>query len=79
MPDPSQRAAFMSVQSAAQHFASATGAIVSSMLLTEREDKSLEGMGRVAILSVSLGLLLPPMLFVVEARVRRRASAQTLP
>ncbi|MBK6462585.1 MAG: MFS transporter [Myxococcales bacterium] len=77
VPEPSQRAAFMSVQSAVQHLASATGAIVSATLLAERADRSLVGMDRVALLSVGLGLLLPPMLFAVEARVRRRAEARS--
>jgi len=76
VPEPSQRAAFMSVQSAVQHLASATGAIVSAMMLAERPDRSLEGMSRVALLSVGLGLFLPPMLFAVETRVGRRAAAR---
>ncbi len=78
VPEPSQRAAFMSVQSAAQHLASATGAIGSSMLLSERADHSLEGMARVALTSVAIGLCLPPMLFIVERGVRRRAERAAL-
>lgn len=77
VPEPAERAAFMSVQSAVQHLASATGAIVSAALLAERADKSLAGMNRVAALSVGLGLVLPPMLFVVEGRVRRRPTQGT--
>ena len=75
VPEPRERAAFMSVQSSVQHFAAAVGAIGSSFLLTERADKSLEGMGRVAVASIVLGLALPPMLMVVERRVLARAKA----
>lgn len=74
VPEASERAAFMSVQSAVQHLASASGAIASSFLLTERADKSLEGMSRVAAVSVVIGMLLPPMLFVVERGVKDKGA-----
>ncbi len=82
VPRPEERAAFMSVQSAVQHLASATGAIVSSFLLTERADKSLEGMPRVAIVTLGIGVLLPVLLFAVEKRVRpapKPSAPQPLP
>jgi len=74
VPEPRERAAFMSVQSSVQHLAAAVGAIGSSFLLTERADKSLEGMGRVAVVSIVLGLALPPMLVIVERGVVARAK-----
>lgn len=72
VPEPHERAAFMSVQSAVQHFAAAIGAIGSSMLLAERADKSLEGMPRVAWVSIVTGLLMPLFLWVVERGVTAR-------
>jgi hypothetical protein len=74
VPEPHERAAFMSVQSAVQHFAAAIGAIGSSMLLAERADKSLEGMPRVAWVSIATGLLMPLFLWVVERGVTARKA-----
>jgi len=74
VPEPKERAAFMSVQSSIQHLASAAGAIGSSFLLRERANGSLDGMAKVALLSITVGLCLPPMLFVVEGGIRARAN-----
>ena len=74
VPEPKERAAFMSVQSSIQHLASAAGAIGSSFLLRERSDGSLDGMAKVALVSIAVGLCLPPMLFVVEGGIRTRAK-----
>jgi len=72
VPRPSERARFMSVQSSVQHFASASGAFLSSKMLHELPDKRLSGMPRVAAVSLALTALLPFMLYVVESRVRKR-------
>lgn len=79
VPEPSERAAFMSVQSSVQHLAAAVGAIGSSFLLAENADKSLVGMERVALVSIVLGLALPPMLAVVEGGVIARAKKKASP
>lgn len=77
VPDPHERARFMSLQSAVQHMAAASGAVISSRLLTELPGGSLVGMSRVATLSISLGLLLPLLLGLCEQRVRRREHMST--
>jgi predicted MFS family arabinose efflux permease len=75
VPEPSERARFMSVQSCVQHLASAFGAMLASQLLVTRPDGSLEGIPRVATFTATLSLLLPLLMFAVEARVRRRERA----
>jgi hypothetical protein len=58
------------MQSAVQHLASSAGAFSSSLLLSELPDQTLQGMPTVAWCSIALGLGLPPLLVVVESRVR---------
>lgn len=70
VPEPEVRARFQSLQSAVQHGSAATAAFLSSQLLTNVPGGGLEGMPRVALVSMSLSLLIPVMLFVVERRVR---------
>lgn len=76
VPLPHERARFMSLQSAVQHMASATGAVISSQLLHELPDHKLAGMSRVATLSIALGLLLPVLLHLCERRVVARERAE---
>ena len=73
VPRPEARARFQSTQSAVQHVASAGGAFAAAQLLFVEPDGRLGGMGRVAFLSMGLGLCLPAILWAVEARLRRRA------
>jgi predicted MFS family arabinose efflux permease len=72
VPAPYERARFMSIQSAVQHLASAFGAFVSSLILTERADHTLRGMPTVASLSIVLALLLPVLLAQCERSVKAR-------
>jgi predicted MFS family arabinose efflux permease len=74
VPLPTERARFGSIQSAVQHFAAAAAAALSSQLLTERADKSLDGMERVVTVSIALTLLVPPALFAVERLVLRQEA-----
>jgi len=74
VPGPSERAQFMSLQSAVQHMASAAGAFLSSQMLTERADHSLVGMRSVVTVSLGLTLLLPFLLFALQARVKSKLS-----
>jgi predicted MFS family arabinose efflux permease len=74
VPGSGERARFMSIQSSVQHLASAIGAFLAARLLTERPDGSLEGMTRVALISIALMLAVPVMMALVEARVRRRGA-----
>lgn len=75
VPSPSVRARFMSTQSAVQHLASASGAVIASMMLTELPGGALEGMEHVAMLTLVLALILPACLYAVEQRVRAREKA----
>jgi predicted MFS family arabinose efflux permease len=77
VPETAVRARFMSLQSAIQHLASAAGAFLSSKLLVDLPDGRLGGMTRVAAVSIGLTLAVPPMLWAVERRVRRRGEAAT--
>jgi predicted MFS family arabinose efflux permease len=71
VPLAGERARFMSAQSAAQHLASATGAVTSATLLGERGGK-LVGMDRVALFAMALGAAVPFLVAAVSRRVRRR-------
>ncbi len=74
VPRPEERARFQSTQSAVQHLASASGALLSSQLLGSAADGRLLGMDRVAIFSASLAVALPLLLGLVEPRVLRREA-----
>jgi predicted MFS family arabinose efflux permease len=71
IPRPQERARYLSFQSAVQHFASAAGAMLGAKLLTEAPGGMLKGMPRVAILSALISLFVLPLMFKLEARVRR--------
>ncbi len=70
VPQPQERARFMSLQSAVAHMASAAGAFTSSQLLVELPDLRLEGMPKVAAVSMTLTALVPLLLHRVQAGVR---------
>jgi predicted MFS family arabinose efflux permease len=73
VPRAEERARYGSIQSAVQHLASSAGAFASSLMLSELPDKTLEGIPTVAWLSIAIGLVLPPLLWIVEARVLRKS------
>lgn len=77
VPAPTERARFASVQSAVQHLSAALGGFASAQLLTERADHSLSGISTCAWASIGAGLAVPPLLWTVEARVRRNALRAT--
>jgi predicted MFS family arabinose efflux permease len=70
VPSASERARFMSVQSAMQHIASATGAALSSLMLGELPGGRLVGMDHVAWFSIALAVVLPFLIWSVEKRVK---------
>ena len=70
VPSPAERARFMSLQSAVQHGASALGAMVSTLMLTEGPDHRMVGMPRVAAVTATLFAALPFLLGMVERRQR---------
>ena len=71
LPTPNERGAFMSLQSTVQHLASASGAFVSSRLLTSNANGRLIGIENVATISVIVSLFVP---FLVRALERRLAT-----
>jgi predicted MFS family arabinose efflux permease len=73
VPGPTERARFMSFQSAVQHLASAAGAIASSLVLAEAPDGRLLHVRRLAVLSLGLTAALPALLWAVERAVDRSA------
>jgi len=75
VPSPRERARFMSIQSAVQHFASASGAFLSARLLRELPGGALEGMPTVATLSMALAATFPLLAWAVESRVTAAREA----
>ena len=74
VPSQAIRARFMSIQSTVQHAAAATGGLLSSVLLKTGPGGVLQGIPRLATLSLALTFVLPALLFVVERSVRARAA-----
>jgi predicted MFS family arabinose efflux permease len=74
VPKPMERARFMSIQSAVQHIASALGAGLSTLLLTQTPDRKLVGMPLVAGIMIGISMLLPVIMYLVEKQVRARVN-----
>jgi predicted MFS family arabinose efflux permease len=72
VPRPEQRARFMSAQSAVQHAASATGAMLASTVLIALPDGKLQGMPQVAWGALFVACLVPIGAGLLERRVRQR-------
>jgi predicted MFS family arabinose efflux permease len=72
VPEPPERARFMSFQSAVQHLASALGASVSAQVLFVQSDGSLGNVPMLGWMAIALTLFLPVLLFHVERGVRQR-------
>lgn len=80
VPRPHERARFMSLQSATQHFASSAGAIISSFILVEGADRSLVGLDTLTMISIGLLCFIPILLKLLEGRVRAtRAALEAVP
>jgi predicted MFS family arabinose efflux permease len=77
VPGPTERAGYMSLQSTAQHIASASGAFLSSRMLQPLPNGRLGGMPAVATASMALAALLPLLLHRLDRRLRLR-DAQAL-
>lgn len=71
IPPPQERAGFMSLFSCVQGIGMACGAFLSTRLLSENSDKSLNGMDHIAMLSIVTSLMVPLLIRVVEQRLRR--------
>ncbi|HSP20152.1 MAG TPA: MFS transporter, partial [Myxococcaceae bacterium] len=74
VPEPVERARFMSFQSAVQHVASALGAGLSSQVLFVQSDGSLGNVPTLGRMAIALTLLLPFLLHRVERGVRLGAG-----
>jgi hypothetical protein len=74
VPLANERARYMSTQSAVQHIASATGAVISTWFLVERADKSLDGLEILAIAAIVLSLPMPFLVRIMAERIAVRAS-----
>ena len=74
VPDPAERARFMSAQSAVQHMASAAGAMIGAQVLTETTGGRLLGMDVLAWFAVATSVLLPIILVLVDRGVRAREA-----
>ncbi len=72
VPQPEQRASFMSAQSAVQHAASALGAVLASLVLVEAPGGKLLHMDQVALAALALACLVPVGAGVLERRVNAR-------
>jgi predicted MFS family arabinose efflux permease len=69
VPRGPERARYMSLQSFVQHLFMSLGAFVSSLLLSEAPGGGVAGMGRVALLSLGLTLLVPLLMARLERRL----------
>lgn len=72
VPEPHERAAFMSLKTAVQHFAAAGGAFLSARLLDETASGALVGVPNVAGLSMLMAATQPLLMAVLVGRLRRR-------
>lgn len=70
VPAPDERARFMSLQSAVQHLAAASGASISARILETTADHQLVGMATVAWVSVAFAMVLPLLVRNVERQVQ---------
>ena len=69
VPRGSERARFMSAQSAVQHASSAAGAFLSAKVLTTAPSGALIGMDRIGTMSLALTCVLPLIVFRVQANL----------
>lgn len=76
VPNPRERARFMSLQSAVQHLAAAVGAFLSARILVDLPGGKLGNVSAMASISMGLTLLAPPLMWWLERWVRAHATAQ---
>jgi predicted MFS family arabinose efflux permease len=78
VPEPARRASFMSLQSATQHFASGSAAVVSAWLLFEQPDKSLGNVPLVAGIFLVCVMLAPMVMMRIQRRLNERERPPAL-
>ena len=79
VPEPRERASFMSLIGAVQHLSTSAGAVFSSVILSTGESGELVGMPRLGGIAMSVAALVPALFWLVERRVARAAPAPALP
>lgn len=70
---PTERAGYMSIQSAVTHLSMALGSGLSSFVLQEK-DGALTGVPTLGIIAITLNLAVPPLFAFVETRLRLREA-----
>lgn len=78
VPRPDERARYQSIQSAVQHMASGLGASLGTFMLSVGPDGRLLGMPQLVMVSIVLALLLPPLLVLIQNRLRDRDQATAI-
>lgn len=73
VPPPRWRARYMSLLSAAQHLASSLGAFCSTQFLVSGEGGKLEGIPRLATVSMLISLMIPPLALKLQ-RIMKKNS-----
>lgn len=74
VPRATERARYQSLQSAVQHMASAIGSGLGALFLTERADKTLDGMTQLTMLTICCALVQPPLLALISRHLRAREA-----
>lgn len=78
IPAPNQRAGFLALMNCISQLFAALGAFISTALLHEAADKSLQGFDKAAWLAIGATLAVPPLMWWVERSVRLREKARPL-
>ena len=73
IPEPQERAGFMALLSAVQHFSCGLGATASTMLLHETPEGRLAGMETVSLIAMLMFIIMPLMMAYIERILARRA------
>lgn len=79
IPGPSERARFMSAQSAVQHLASAAGAVLAARFLSTGTRGELIGIDRIALVAAAMSVVVPFVMWRIERRMRSRDRREALP
>jgi len=79
VPGPGERARFLSVESAVDCAAAATGAMLGPQILSERPDHSLAGIGELALLAVAMTFVYSALCYAVARRVRAHVVGSARP
>jgi predicted MFS family arabinose efflux permease len=70
VPEPRERARYMSAQSAVQHIACSVGSMLGAAMLVTAPDGQLIGMPAVATFAAVVAMLVPGFVWLVDQRVR---------